>query len=50
MISSCDSLVFSGYQFDMFPQGYWTLWSDLIIGRIHERVLRHVKELAEADG
>jgi uncharacterized membrane protein YhaH (DUF805 family) len=38
------------YQFDMFPQGYWTLWSDLVIGRIHERVLQHVKGLAEADG
>ena len=36
------------YEFDMFPHAYWTLWSDLLIHRIHERVLRHVKEQAEA--
>ena len=35
------------YEFDMFPQSYWTLWSDLFIHKIHERVLRHVKQLAE---
>lgn len=35
------------YEFEMFPQGYWTLWSNLLIHRIHERVLLHVKELAE---
>jgi uncharacterized membrane protein YhaH (DUF805 family) len=35
------------YEFDMYPQFYWTLWSDLIIHRIHERVLLHVKRLAE---
>jgi hypothetical protein len=37
------------YVFDMHPQGYWTLWSDLAIHRIHRRVLDHVKRLAEAD-
>ncbi|MBW3540304.1 MAG: SRPBCC family protein [Planctomycetes bacterium] len=36
------------YRFNMKPQGYWTLWSDLFIHRIHLRVLRHVKRLAEA--
>ena len=37
------------YVFDMHPQGYWTLWSDLSIHRIHRRVLDHIKCLAEAD-
>jgi hypothetical protein len=36
------------YEIDMYPQWYWTLWSDLLIHRIHERVLLHVKQLAEA--
>lgn len=35
------------YVFDMHPQAYWTLWSDLSIRRIHQRVLLHVKRLAE---
>lgn len=35
------------YEFDMFPQWYWTAWSDLLIHRIHERVLLHVKTLSE---
>jgi hypothetical protein len=33
----------------MHPQGYWTLWSDFTIHRIHRRVLEHVRSLAEAD-
>jgi hypothetical protein len=37
------------YTFDMHPQAYWTLWSDLSIHRIHRRVLDHVKRLAEAE-
>jgi len=37
------------YTFDMHPQAYWTLWSDLSIHKIHRRVLEHVKQLAEAD-
>jgi hypothetical protein len=35
------------YQFDMYPQGYWTLWSNFMIHRIHDRVLRHIKVLSE---
>lgn len=35
------------YEFEMFPQFYWTLWSDLIIHRIHVRVLEHIRQLAE---
>jgi hypothetical protein len=36
------------YTFEMFPQSYWTLWSDALIHRIHMRVLSHIKRLAEA--
>ena len=37
------------YEFDMFPHFYWTLWSDLMIHRIHKRVLEHVKLHAETN-
>lgn len=36
------------YEFDMFPHAYWTLWSDLLIHRIHDRVLDHVRQLSES--
>ena len=36
------------YTLDMAPKAYWRAFSDLIIGRIHRRVLEHVKRLAEA--
>ena len=36
------------YDFRMFPQSYWTLWSDLLIHRIHQRVLWHIKERSES--
>jgi hypothetical protein len=35
------------YGFEMYPQDYWTLWSDTVIHRIHLRVLEHIKRLAE---
>jgi hypothetical protein len=35
------------YVFEMLPQSYWTLWSHLFIQRIHQRVLLHIKGLAE---
>lgn len=35
------------YELRMAPQIYWQLWTDLIVHRIHGRVLRHVKELSE---
>lgn len=35
------------YEFEMYPQDYWTLWSDLCIHRIHRRVLKHIKTLSE---
>jgi len=36
------------YEFQMYPQDYWTLWSDAAIHRIHLRVLEHIKRLAES--
>jgi hypothetical protein len=35
------------YELEMFPQAYWTLWSDALIHAIHHRVLRHIKRLSE---
>jgi hypothetical protein len=35
------------YEFQMFPQWYWTLWSDLLIHRIHQRVLTHIQRLSQ---
>ncbi len=35
------------YEFDMFPRPYWRLWSDGMIHAIHQRVLAHIKQLAE---
>lgn len=37
------------YTFEMFPQAYWTRWSDLSIRKIHDRVLDHIKQLAESE-
>jgi hypothetical protein len=36
------------YQHGLWPLNYWKLWSDAIIHRIHGRVLRHIKQLAES--
>lgn len=36
------------YQHNMWPAGYWQLWSDYMIHRIHRRVLNHIK--AETEG
>jgi hypothetical protein len=37
----------SWYQHGLWPAQYWRLWSDLIIHRIHWRVLSHIRSLAE---
>jgi hypothetical protein len=37
------------YTLDIRPHAYWTIWSDWLIHRIHHRVLRHIKGLAEAE-
>ncbi len=38
------------YHDTIWPAGYWRLWSDYIIHRIHLRVLEHIKSSAEAAG
>ena len=37
------------YRHSLWPAGYWKLWSDEIIHRIHLRVLHHIKRSAEAE-
>lgn len=37
----------SWYLLGMKPQAYWTIWSDWLVERIHQRVLRHIKSLSE---
>jgi len=37
------------YQNSFWPGVYWNRWSDYIIGRIHLRVLEHVKNLSERE-
>ena len=38
------------YTHNLWPSAYWQVWSDFIIHRIHERVLVHIKGLAESSG
>jgi hypothetical protein len=35
------------YVHNLWPAGYWQVWSDFIIHRIHQRVLSHIKTLSE---
>jgi hypothetical protein len=35
------------YDIQMYPQVYWSALADVIVGEIHARVLRHIKELSE---
>lgn len=35
------------YTHNLWPETYWAIWSDVIIHRIHLRVLNHVKQLSE---
>ena len=35
------------YRHSLWPAPYWRLWSDVIIHKIHLRVLRHIREEAE---
>ncbi len=37
------------YEVDIHPEIYWSLWAGAFIHAIHERVLRHIAGLAEAD-
>ena len=36
------------YVLGMYPQTYWTLWSDELIHQIHLRVLKHIRHEAES--
>jgi uncharacterized membrane protein YhaH (DUF805 family) len=36
------------YELDLGPQAYWSIWSDLIVHRIHLRVLEHIRREATA--
>jgi hypothetical protein len=38
------------YQHGLWPEMYWTAWSQAIIHRIHMRVLTHIKVLSESEG
>ena len=38
------------YQHGLWPESYWTVWSQAIIHRIHMRVLNHIKNLSESEG
>ena len=38
------------YTLDMTPNVYWGFWADFLVHAIHDRVLAHVKRLAEKDG
>ncbi len=38
------------YQHGLWPEAYWTVWSQAIIHRIHMRVLNHIKNLSESEG
>jgi len=37
------------YELKIYPHAYWTLWTDSLVHRIHDRVLRHIKRLAEQE-
>ena len=35
------------YEMRLYPEGYWSLFGDKMISKIHARVLRHIKDEAE---
>jgi hypothetical protein len=38
------------YTLDIHPEPYWGIYANAIVHAIHERVLEHVKRLAEGEG
>jgi uncharacterized membrane protein YhaH (DUF805 family) len=36
------------YELAMAPQAYWAIWSDLLVHRIHQRVLEQIRKESEA--
>ena len=37
------------YEIEMAPEGYWQMFSDMLIHRIHQRVLDHIKREVETE-
>jgi len=37
------------YKLNIYPHAYWTLWTDWLVHRIHDRVLRHIKRNVETE-
>lgn len=37
------------YDLALFPEAYWTLWSDALVHAIHLRVLRHIRSEVERE-
>lgn len=37
------------YKLEIYPLGYWALWSDWIVHRIHLRVLNHIQKMTESE-
>lgn len=37
----------TSYRHSLWPEGYWRVWSDFIIHKIHRRVLDHIRREAE---
>ena len=35
------------YEMKLYPEAYWVVFGDALIARIHTRVLRHIKAVAE---
>jgi len=35
------------YEMKLYPEGYWSLFGDRLISKIHGRVLQHIKQTAE---
>jgi hypothetical protein len=38
------------YELSLAPEGYWQLFADHLVGRIHRRVLEHIAREAERAG
>ncbi|MEP6733692.1 MAG: DUF805 domain-containing protein [bacterium] len=38
------------YEMKLYPEAYWVLFGDALIHRIHQRVLLHIKSVAEHEG
>ena len=36
------------YEMKIFPEAYWTIFADLVVGRIHQRVLTHIRTVSES--